>query len=425
MIENREMAAFAKALWENYIKFRNKEADVSNVSYYKAKVTAKPGGGVLTIKRPFDTTAYNVSAPSYMDDIEIGGQVLVLRFGNDNNLKNHFIIDNAARTMLASAIATGSSITFPISIANGGTGATTLAGAKTNLGVPNASDTNPNMDGTASPGTQTTYSRGDHTHPADTTKADKATTVTNVEYNSTTGAITKTINGNTTDVISAATSSSAGLMSAADKAKLGTIATGATKVEGSSQNGYIKINGVDTKVCDGGGGGGGGSATATHIYSNPYLTSVNGECVWTISHPAEDIVSYPNVNIYNQLTGQEVNADVRIVDDDEITVTFVSDTDISAANYLAVFTSQVNATYGSKTVIYNNPALTASSGVCTWTITHDTSLVSGYLNVNIYNSTTGQLVVADVTVTATNTMTVEFISSTNIAANTYVAVVTG
>ncbi len=206
MIENREMAAFAKALWENYIKFRNKEADVSNVSYYKAKVTAKPGGGVLTIKRPFDTTAYNVSAPSYMDDIEIGGQVLVLRFGNDNNLKNHFIIDNAARTMLASAIATGSSITFPISIANGGTGATTLAGAKSNLGVPNASDTNPNMDGTATPGTQTTYSRGDHTHPADTTKADKATTVTNVAYDSTTGNITQTINGTTSNVTPVVTS---------------------------------------------------------------------------------------------------------------------------------------------------------------------------------------------------------------------------
>ena len=136
MIENREMAAFAKALWENYIQFRNREADVSNVSYYKAQVTAKPSSGVLTIKRPFDTTPYNVSAPSYMDDIEIGGQVLVLRFGNDNNLKNHFVIDNAARTMLASAIATGSSIAFPISISNGGTGATTLAGAKANLGVP-------------------------------------------------------------------------------------------------------------------------------------------------------------------------------------------------------------------------------------------------------------------------------------------------
>lgn len=423
MIDNREMALFANSLWDNYIKFRHKEANLDTVSFYKAEITAKPGNGKFSIQRPFDTDSIDVAYPSYMEDAPIGTQVLVLKFGEGNNLANHFIIDNAARTMLASAIATGSSVTFPISIQNGGTGATSLAGAKTNLGVPSASDTNPAMDGTASAGALNTYSRGDHVHPSDNTKADKATTVTNVAYDSTNQKLTQTINGIVSDIISLATSSGAGLMSAADKAKLDSVANGATKVEGSSQNGYIKINGVDTKVCDGGGGGGG--STATHIYSNPALTSVNGECVWTISHPAEDIVSYPNVNIYNQLTGQEVNADVRIVDDDEITVTFVSDTNIPASTYIAVFTSQVTATYGSKTVIYNNPALTASSGICTWTITHDTSLVSGYLNVNIYNSTTGQLVVADVTVTAANTMTVEFISSTNIAANTYVAVVTG
>ena len=165
MIDNREMALFANSLWENYIKYRNREADMSNVSFYKAEITAKPGNGKLSIRRPFDTQSVDVSYPSYMDDAPIGTQVLVLRFGDGNNLKNHFIVDNAERTMLASAIATGSSVTFPISIQNGGTGATTLAGAKSNLGVPNASDANPIMDGTASAGTLNTYSRGDHVHP--------------------------------------------------------------------------------------------------------------------------------------------------------------------------------------------------------------------------------------------------------------------
>ena len=201
MIENREMAAFAKALWDNYIKFRNNEADASNVSYYKAQVTAKPSNGVLTVKRPFDSTGYNVACPSYMDDISVGGQVLVLRFGNDNNLKNHFVIDNAARTMLASAIATGSSITFPISIANGGTNATTLSGAQANLGIPTASTATPSMDGTGSAGTASTYARGDHTHPADTSKADVSSTVSNVSFNTSNNKLFKTINGTTTEVV--------------------------------------------------------------------------------------------------------------------------------------------------------------------------------------------------------------------------------
>ena len=159
------MAEFANNLWENYIKFRHKEANFDTVSFYKAEITAKPGNGKFSVKRPFDTAAVDVAYPSYMQDAPIGTQVLVLKFGDGNNLANHFVFDNAARTMLASAITTGSSISFPVTIANGGTGATTLAGAKANLGVPVASDSNPLSDGTASPGTHTSFSRDDHVHP--------------------------------------------------------------------------------------------------------------------------------------------------------------------------------------------------------------------------------------------------------------------
>lgn len=107
MIENREMAEFARNLWENYIKFRNKEAAESNVSFYKAKVTANPGNGTLTIQRPFDSQTLSVQCPDYMSSATVGTNVLVLRFGEGNNLANHFVIDNAARTMMASAISSG------------------------------------------------------------------------------------------------------------------------------------------------------------------------------------------------------------------------------------------------------------------------------------------------------------------------------
>lgn len=206
MIDNREMALFANSLWENYIKFRHKEANLDTVSYYKAEITAKPGNGKLSIKRPFDTQAVDVPYPSYMDDAPIGTQVLVLRFGDGNNLQNHFIIDNAERTMLASAIATGSSIAFPISIQNGGTGGTSLSAAKTNLEIPSASTDTPNMDGIGSAGSLSTFARGDHTHPSDSTKADVSSTVTNVSYDSSTNKIQKTINGSTTDVTPVVTS---------------------------------------------------------------------------------------------------------------------------------------------------------------------------------------------------------------------------
>ena len=43
--------------------------------------------------------------------------------------------------------------------------------------VPSASTTNPKMDGTASAGSSAAWSRGDHVHPHDTSKADKATTL--------------------------------------------------------------------------------------------------------------------------------------------------------------------------------------------------------------------------------------------------------
>lgn len=43
--------------------------------------------------------------------------------------------------------------------------------------VPSASSTAPAMDGTASAGSSTAWARGDHVHPHDTSKADKATTL--------------------------------------------------------------------------------------------------------------------------------------------------------------------------------------------------------------------------------------------------------
>lgn len=103
------MAEFASNLWENYIKFRNKEADADKVRFYKAKVVANPGGGMLTIQRPLDSQTYSVYCASYMANTTVGSTVLVIKYGEGTNLRNHFVIDNAERTVMETSISTAQS----------------------------------------------------------------------------------------------------------------------------------------------------------------------------------------------------------------------------------------------------------------------------------------------------------------------------
>ena len=68
-----------------------------------------------------------------------------------------------------------------------------------------AATATPEMDGTAAVGSSVKYAREDHVHPSDTSKADVSTTVTSVAWDSTNNKLTKTINGTTTDVVTAST----------------------------------------------------------------------------------------------------------------------------------------------------------------------------------------------------------------------------
>ena len=69
---------------------------------------------------------------------------------------------------------------------------------------------NPAMNGNASAGSSDLFSRGDHVHPTDTSRAAASTAVTGVAYDTTNNKITKTINGSTTDVVTAASIVSGG-----------------------------------------------------------------------------------------------------------------------------------------------------------------------------------------------------------------------
>lgn len=70
----------------------------------------------------------------------------------------------------------------------------------------------------------------------------------------------------------------------------------------------------------------------------------------------------------------------------------------------------------------NNPALTASSGVCTWSITN--SIGSVNVTIQIFEISTGTQVMAEVLVSA-STITIKMNSSSNISADTYRAVILG
>ena len=70
-----------------------------------------------------------------------------------------------------------------------------------------------------------------------------------------------------------------------------------------------------------------------------------------------------------------------------------------------------------------NPALTSTSGVCNWVVTHN--LDNENVGVFLYEALSGDRVMYDYTITSANAVTVKILSSTDISADTYNVVVIG
>lgn len=89
---NNEMKALADNLW-TYFEPKIKAMMASNVSYFRAQVTATEANGKITIQRPFDDTEMALpfvpslggSDSSGNPVLQVGDQVTVLSMGSLSN----------------------------------------------------------------------------------------------------------------------------------------------------------------------------------------------------------------------------------------------------------------------------------------------------------------------------------------------------
>jgi hypothetical protein len=96
-----------------------------------------------------------------------------------------------------------------------------------------------------------------------------------------------------------------------------------------------------------------------------------------------------------------------------------------AVDFTAVATAAQGAKADTAVQVYSasNPALTASGGQCTWTVTHN--LGTRNVQVKVYEISTWEEVVTSVALTSTSVVTVKLNSTSNISAATYQVVVAG
>lgn len=220
-----DMKTMADALW-SYFQDKYLIPYLSDsVCYFQASVTTAPDGNVIGVQRPFDnemTLPYAWSAAQ----LEVGNQCTVLVFGDMNNA---IVIGDGTLSLPGSVPVPYNSNPAMDSVASPGTSAqyargnhvhptdtsrassvdltnhinttatnttyghvklsdstTSTSGQTAGVAatpaavkavkdaiptVPSAYTSNPEMDGSASPGSSSSWSRGNHVHPTDTTRA--------------------------------------------------------------------------------------------------------------------------------------------------------------------------------------------------------------------------------------------------------------
>lgn len=95
----------------------------------------------------------------------------------------------------------------------------------------------------------------------------------------------------------------------------------------------------------------------------------------------------------------------------------------SATDTSIVTEKAIAAVLAARTYSAQNPALTVSGGICTWTVTHNMN--NSNVGIHVYEVSTGDEVMYDRSITSANVVTVKILADANIAANTYKVVILG
>lgn len=101
MAGNEQMKQLVDNLWR-YFEPKIEEKMRSSIRYYRAEVTANPGGNRLTVQRPFDT-AVTIPCVDCMAGTAAGDQVLVMVFGGGTNANNSVVVGDGALHLLGGA----------------------------------------------------------------------------------------------------------------------------------------------------------------------------------------------------------------------------------------------------------------------------------------------------------------------------------
>lgn len=167
-----EMRAMADALWNYFLERHLRSYLSDSVCYFLATVTAAPSGGEIEVQRPFDNPVIVRCAWS-AETLQVGDSCVVLMLGDmsnaiaigDGTLGEPGIYVTKAGLLGSTGAATDNTMTQAAITA-------ALNGKADPSDIPDASDADPQMDGTASAGSSADYARGDHVHPHDSSKQD-------------------------------------------------------------------------------------------------------------------------------------------------------------------------------------------------------------------------------------------------------------
>lgn len=167
------------------------------------------------------------------------------------------------------------------------------------------------------------------------------------------------------------------------------------------------------------------SGATTELISQITTNKNNIEALQQTVVTASSTNTFTNKTIDAEGTGNSITNLKTTNFKSGVIVTTVGDTgsDTSIPTEQAV-REAINAAAGSglKKISVNNPALTQSGGVCTWTISN--TIGSQAVFVSIYNLSTGAEVICAVE-TSASIVIIKMNSSTNIAADSYKAVIIG